>query len=187
MLELNIIKNSDSRLRIGMQHHYSNPKGFVGRNICYEIKYDGVLYGHIVAGSATKNLPVERWEFFGGKVPLNNIVNNTYFHIEPINGGYPIRWQFVAKVIQQWRLRVPEDWPTKYNGDQVLAFETLVEPPRTGSSYLQDGWIKLPTMTLGYTCKRTAGKGTDSWSGKRVWNTNRDELRPKHILVRRPN
>ena len=38
-------------------------------------------------------------------------------------------------------------------------------------------------VTKGFTCKRVKGTGTDSWSGKRVWNTNPDELRPKKILM----
>lgn len=44
-------------LKAAMAAHYSAPGGFVGRSLIYEIWYDGVLYGHIAAGSATIHLP----------------------------------------------------------------------------------------------------------------------------------
>jgi hypothetical protein len=43
------------------------------------------------------------------------------------------------------------------------------------------GWIEVG-LTKGYTCKRVAGKGTDSWTGKRVWDTN--TLRPKRVFLK---
>ena len=52
MLSLEITKHSDSRLREIMPRHYSSPKGFVGRSICYAILWNGTYYGHTVAGSA---------------------------------------------------------------------------------------------------------------------------------------
>jgi len=72
------------------------------------------------------------------------------------------------------------DWLTYY-GDEVLGWETLVEPPRTGILYTRDGWTRVG-VTKGYTCKRLAGKGTDSWSGRRVWDTK--NIRPKLVFVR---
>lgn len=156
-----------------MKVHYSQPKGFVGRNICYSISYDNQYYGHIVAGSATlhlKNRPA---------LPLENIVNNIFFHIEPVENKYPTR-NFVPTVLKIWREQVSKDWQDKY-GNNVLAFESLVELPRTGECYKRDKW-KLIGQTIGYTCKRIGGKGTDSWSGKRIWNTK--ELRPKLIFFK---
>ena len=89
---------------------------------------------------------------------------------------------FAQKVLKLWRSIIYFRWFEKY-GDPVLAFETLVELPRTGEVYKRDGWIEMKELTHGFTCKRTSGKGTDSWSGKRVWNTT--ELRPKRIFVKR--
>lgn len=103
-----------------------------------------------------------------------------YFHIEKINQNYPFR-EFVPKVIAQFREQSQEDWKKKY-GDAIVGFETLVEPPRTGECYLRDGWIYLG-RTKGYTCKRVGGIGTDSWTGKRVWNTK--ELFPKLVFAKR--
>lgn len=111
---------------------------------------------------------------------MNTIVNNTFYHVERINGEYPTRW-FTAKVLAAFRARVVTDWKARY-GDDVIGFESLVELPRTGDCYRKDGWT-LVGQTIGYTCKRTAGKGTDGWSGKRVWDT--ENLRPKHVFVRR--
>ena len=45
-----------------------------------------------------------------------------------------------------------------------------------------DGWV-LVGQTVGYTCKRVAGDGTDNWTGKRVWNTKL--LRPKNVFCRK--
>ena len=73
------------------------------------------------------------------------------------------------------------DWESKY-GDKVIGFETLVELPRTGELYLRAGWSEVG-ITKGYTCKRVAGKGTDSWSGKRVWDTKK--LRPKRVFCKK--
>lgn len=56
MLRLEITKRTDKRLLERMKGHYSQPKGFVGRNICYAIYYKDIYYGHIVWGSATKHL-----------------------------------------------------------------------------------------------------------------------------------
>lgn len=182
-IELQVIKNSDSRLRANMANHYSQPKGFVGRNICYAILFGGVYYGGIVAGSATLHLAC-RDVFFnlnGNKaLILGRIINNTFFHLEKINGRYPLRWQFARKVLSAFREISVVDWECKY-GERVIGFESLVELPRAGTVYLQDGWQEVG-QTIGYTCKRGAGKGTDSWSGKRVWDTK--NLRPKRVFCR---
>lgn len=173
-IQLIPIKRTASEILKNMANHYSAPKGFVGRNICYAIAVDGEIYGTIAGGSSTRFLP-------GRKVVgnLNNGVNNIFFHVEKFNGDYPIR-NFSTKVIAAYRKTVERDWKEEY-GDEVLWHETLVEIPRTGECYRRDGWI-LVGQTKGFTCKRTAGKGTDSWSGKRVWDTV--NLRPKLVFVR---
>lgn len=189
-MELTVTKRSDPRLLACMTEHYSRPEGFVGRNICYSVSHDGTYYGHIVGGSATLHL-IGRNEFFdphihagefchdGCGLDLKRIVNNIFFHISPPKGKYPFR-NFAQTVLARWRSLVAADWQTKY-GDEVKGFESLVELPRPGTVYLRDGWTYVGT-TKGFTCKRKAGKGTDSWSGKRVWNTK--ELRPKLVFVR---
>lgn len=162
-----------------MSEHYSQPKGFVGRNICYAVTVGGVYYGAIVGGSATRFLP-GRDAFFGwdGYKRLNNIVNNIFYHVEKHNDRYPCRW-FTCKVIEEYQKKIENDWFYRY-GDIVEGHETLVELPRTGQCYKKAGWVAVGE-TKGYTCKRTAGKGTDNWSGKRVWDTK--NLRPKVVLV----
>jgi hypothetical protein len=162
-----------------MKNHYSQPKGFVGRNICYAIYYNNDYYGHIVAGSATRYLP-NRNEYFNISLDqLNKIINNIFFNISPINGKYPCR-NFTSFVVKEFTKQAATDWQIKY-GDVCIGFETLVEKPRTGKLYIRAGW-SLIGETKGYTCKRIAGIGTDSWTGKRVWNTNPDTLRPKNVL-----
>lgn len=163
-----------------MSRHYSNPKGFVGRNICYAIFYDGVYYGSTVGGSATRFLP-GRDQFFGAKVKdhLNDFVNNIFFHIEPKSNTYPCR-NFASLVIKAFEKQIVIDWKEKY-GDEVAGLETLIELPRTGECYRRAGWTQIG-ITKGYTCKRVAGKGTDSWSGKRVWDTK--NLRPKLVFAK---
>ncbi len=171
-------KRTDSDLLSLMSRHYSQPKGFVGRSICYAITYKGVYYGHIVAGSATRFLP-NRNEFFGiGMDELNNIINNIFYHIEKANDKYPLR-NFASLVIKEFVQKASQDWLNKYN-DTVIGFESLVELPRTGEVYRRAGWQYIG-QTKGYTCKRVAGKGTDSWSGKRVWDTKK--LRPKKVYA----
>lgn len=169
-----------STLVRAMTRHYSQPGGIVGRSIVYAVICED-LYGFTVAGSATKHLP-GRDEFIGCAASgvLNNIVNNTFFHVERVDGRYPFR-NFVQAVILLWEHAVLKDWSTKY-GDDVIAFETLVEPPRTGECYQRAGWTLLNEMTRGYTCRRVGGVGTDSWSGRRVWDTK--NLRPKHVLMK---
>lgn len=177
MLSLTLTKRTDPRLLKCMMIHYSKPKGFVGRNLCYAVEYSGVYYGHCVAGSATKHLP-GRKDFFG-EFNLNTIINNIFFHIEPV-GSYPVR-NFGQKVLAEWRRICTIDWTARY-GDPVIGFESLVELPRTGEVYKRDGWLEVG-QTKGFTCKRVAGSGTDSWSGKRVWDTK--NLRPKRVFVRK--
>jgi hypothetical protein len=163
-----------------MDRHYSQPKGFVARLLLYGIIVDGVRYGAIAGGSATKFLPGRNAFFSIGKGDLNSIINNTFFHIEKVNERYPFR-NFSTYVVSQWREVVAADWERVY-GDVVIGFETLVELPRAGTLYLRDGWTEVG-ITKGQTCKRVAGKGSESWSGKRVWNTT--ELRPKRVLCRK--
>lgn len=177
-IELRRISKSDQQLKGWMADHYSAPKGFVGRQLIYKVFVDDACYGATVAGSATRFLP-GRESFFGSKLPLNNLVNNTFFHVERQGGSYPIR-NFLNRIVYKWREIVETEWPEKY-GDRVLGWETLVELPRTGELYRRDGWTQIGE-TIGYTCKRTAGKGTDSWSGKRVWDT--ENLRPKRVFAR---
>lgn len=180
-LVLQRITRTDNRILSDMSVHYSQPKGFVGRNICYAVLFDDVYYGAIVAGSATRFLP-GRNEFlkkFEGWYGLNNIINNIFYHVEPKNGKYPIR-NFTQKVLISFMKQAKKDWQNFY-GDHVLAFETLVELPRTGELYKRSGFVETG-ITKGFTCKRTAGFGTDSWTGKRVWDT--ENLRPKRVLMR---
>lgn len=174
-IELRVIKNSDAGLRAAMSIHYSKPNGFVGRNICYAVYFDGICYGHIVAGSTPLHLP--RSESMRA-IPLNSIANNIFYHIEKIDGMYPQR-NFTSKVLEAFVSRVALDWFEKY-GDRVRAFESLVELPRTGECYRRCGWVEVG-MTKGQTCKRIAGRGTDKWSGKRVWDTK--NLRPKRVFA----
>jgi hypothetical protein len=177
-IELIKISKSDPELKRWMSVHYSHPKGFVGRQLIYKVQVDSMTYGAISAGSATRFLP-GRADFFGGEVPLNQMVNNVFFHVEKGQGRYPCR-NFTTEVVRTWRERVKVDWPAVY-GDEVMGWETLVELPRTGELYVRDGWTQVG-VTKGYTCKRTAGPSTDSWSGRRVWST--DVLHPKLVFVR---
>jgi hypothetical protein len=183
MLHLELIKNSFPLMRADMAIHYSQPKGFVGRNICYAIMFGDVYFGSIVGGSATKFL-VGRDAFFGiNKINKNSllrkIVNNIFFHVEKKEGEYPQR-NFVPAILKLFRQQVGKDWEAKY-GDVVIGFESLIELPRIGTAYTRDDWTEVG-ITKGQTCKRVAGKGTDSWTGKRVWDTK--NLRPKRVFVR---
>ena len=185
-LELVQCKRTDPIVLANMAIHYSQPRGFVGRNICYRIEYDGICYGSIAGGSSTLHLP-GRDEFFGitkenKKQKLLKIVNNIFYHIEPISGQYPKR-NFTINVIKEFRKRISLDWVSKY-GDVVIGFESLVELPRTGEIYKRDGFTETG-ITHGYTCKRIEGKGTDSWTGKRVWDV--ENLRPKRVFCRLNN
>jgi hypothetical protein len=164
-----------------MKIHYSQPKGFVGRNICYAIFYKNDYYGHIIAGSAVKHLP-GRHEFLETNPnQLNNIINNIFFNVSPIKDKYPTR-NFTTKIVKEFVKQASIDWEEKY-GNKVLGFETLVEKPRIGTLYLRAGWKKVG-KTKGYTCKRVGGTGTDTWTGKRVWDTK--NLRPKNVLCYKP-
>ena len=180
MLELIKTKRTDPRLLGRMRDHYSQPKGFVGRNICYAVLFDSVYFGHIIGGSATRFLP-NRNEYLEVNITqLNHIVNNIFFNVRPYyKGFYPCR-NFTPKVVKLFVNTISLDWREKY-GDEVYGFETLIEKPRVGELYLRAGWECIGE-TKGYTCKRIAGKGTDSWTGKRVWNTDAGSLRPKYVL-----
>lgn len=178
MIVLTQTKRTDPRLLERMASHYSQPKGFVGRSICYAVTYDGTYYGHIIAGSATLHL-AGRNEYLGvTKADLNHIVNNIFFNVSPVDGKYPMR-NFTSAVLKAFVAKVRQDWEQKY-GDVVWGFETLVEKPRTGELYRRAGWQEIGE-TKGFTCKRVAGKGTDAWSGKRVWDV--ENLRPKVVLA----
>lgn len=175
----------DLDLQNDMGNYYSHPKGFVGRSICYKIYYDNLYYGGIVGGSSTRFLPGRneyfdtKYKWYTGGWNLENIVNNLFFHIEKKNNEYPMR-NFSQEILKLFQVKIKQDWQNKYF-DKVLGFETLIELPRTGEIYKRNKW-ELVGQTIGYTCKRVAGRGTDSWSGKRVWDT--ENLRPKLVFVK---
>ena len=153
MLELAVTKRTDPRLLSRMSVHYSRPRGFVGRSICYAVSYDGLYYGHIIAGSATRHLP-GRHEYLGtSQDTLNNIINNIFFNVSKVNGRYPVR-NFTVAVVRAFVARSSIDWADKY-GDDVVGFETLVELPRIGELYRRAGWDEVG-VTKGYSCKRIA-------------------------------
>jgi hypothetical protein len=162
------IKRTDPRILSDMAIHYSQPKGFVGRNICYAIIHNGIYYGSIVGGSSTLHLPGRNEYFNIDKTKLNSIINNIFYHVEKRENIYPYR-NFTVSVLTSFLDQVSKDWERKYS-DKVLGFESLVELPRTGEMYKRCGF-DLVGQTIGYTCKRTSGKGTDNWSGKRIWDT----------------
>lgn len=178
-INLVITKRTDTNLLERMKTHYSQPKGFVGRNICYAVLYEDKYYGHIIAGSATRFLP-NRNEFLGITIEqLNSVINNIFFNVSKIEEKYPFR-NFTSFVVSEFMKQSAIDWQNRY-GDKVVGFETLVEKPRTGDLYKKAGWTEVG-QTVGFTCKRVAGQGTDSWGGKRIWNTDKDSLRPKIVL-----
>lgn len=177
-LVLERIKRTDPRILANMKIHYSQPKGFVGRNLCYAVLFEDIYYGSIVGGSATLHLPNR--EEHTGKINLNNIVNNIFYHIEKVNNQYPKR-NFAEYVLKQFRERVSLDWKERY-GDDVLWFESLVELPRSGEIYKRDNWLEIG-ITKGFTCKRVGGESTDGWGGVRVWN--KTELRPKKVFLKK--
>lgn len=175
-LSLVRVKRTHPTLLKNMGIHYSNPKGFVGRNICYLVLYGDICYGSIVGGSATKHLPGRKEFLKGSTINLNQIINNIFYHVE---GPYPTR-NFTVKTLSLFRDTVSKDWYHKY-GDMPKVFETLVELPRVGEVYFRDGW-HYTGLTKGYTCKRTSGPSTDGWSGMRVWD--KVNLRPKKVFMR---
>jgi hypothetical protein len=186
-VDLQLTSRTDQRLLDCMKVRYSHPGGFVGRNICHAVLHAGQYYGHIVGGSSTRFLPGRNAALgFNCLQGLNYGINNVFFHISPQRAdadtdfGYPFR-NFTQTVLACWRSVIQRAWVVKY-GDDPVWLESLVELPRTGEVYRRDGW-KMVGQTVGYTCKRVAGVGTDSWSGKRVWNTKREDLRPKLVFV----
>ena len=174
MLRIVRTDKSDIQLKAMMAVHYSHPKGFVGRQLIYKIFYDKIFYGCIAFGSATRFLPGRNygWELCEG-------MNNTFYHIEKQNGKYPKR-NFTTLVLLEAEKLALVDYQNKY-GDKVKWIESLVELPRMGELYLKAGY-KLVGQTKGYTCKRVAGISTDSWTGKRVWDTV--NLRPKNVFLK---
>lgn len=157
-----------------MAAHYSQPKGFVGRQLFYRIEFQGMLYGCLAFGSAVKHLPARCFAY-----PLNEGLNNIFYHVEPITGKYPFR-NFTIKALLEAEKRAAADYFEKY-GDKVRWFESLVELPRTGEIYKRAGYSYYG-ITKGFTCKRDGIIGTDSWSGARRWDTQ--NLRPKRVFIK---
>ena len=171
---------TDEELKKRMAIHYSQPKGFIGRVLCYAIVYDDVYYGHIIGASAARHLP-NRYQFFGlDDSYLNYIVNNIFFNMTRVDGKYPTR-NFATKVLKAFVDRVEYDWYDQY-GDPVFGFETMIEPPRTGDMYVRAGWT-LVGMTQGITMKRTGGAKCGRFAGQII--RDKVNLRPKTVFCLR--
>ena len=179
MIELRQAKKSDKDVQYLMSIHYSHPKGFVGRQLIYKVFDNDEFVGVIVGGSATLHL-LGRNEFFGDKYYINGIINNNFFHLIDNHGDKNLG----TKVLAKWRKQVVKDWEERYK-DKVIGFESLVELPRTGAMYKADNWTEVG-ITKGFTCRRVPGKETGVFTGgKRVWNTNPDELKPKLVFCKK--
>lgn len=173
MIRLARTTKGDSYLRTLMARHYSQPKGFVGRQLAYRV-YHGShhLFGCICFGSAIKNLAGRR--VIGS---IQHGLNNTFFHCVNDGLGYPER-NFTTRVLLAAERIAMRDYEFEY-GDPVAWLETLVELPRTGDLYRKAGYREVG-RTVGFTCKRIAGESSDTWTGKRVWDTT--NLRPKIVF-----
>jgi hypothetical protein len=168
------VGKNDPRLQQDMAAHYSQPKGFVGRQIFYRIEIYGKSCGTIAWGSATRHLP--------GRKIIGNLLhgmNNLFYHIERPDAGYPLR-NCTSHILLLSEIEARKDYFHKY-GNQVTWLEALVEIPRTGDLYRKAFYTQVG-VTKGFTCKRVSGKGTDNWSGKRVWDT--ENLRPKIVFYK---
>jgi len=118
VLELKITKRTDENLLARMETHYSQPKGFVGRSICYAVFYNSRYYGHIIAGSATRFLP-GRNEFLGISLDtLNLAINNIFFNVSPVDNKYPIR-NFTTEVVKLFVRTARIDWKIKYENSYI--------------------------------------------------------------------
>ena len=167
------VQKSDILLQESMRHHYSKPRGFVGRQLFYRIYYNDHFHGCIGFGSAVLHLPGRKVDW-----PLNNGVNNIFYQIWPWNGEkYPLR-NFTTKALLEAEKIAKEDYKSWY-GDEVKWFESLVELPRTGDLYLKAGYKEIG-ITQGKTCVRTWGQSTDSWGGRRVWDIGN----PKRVFFK---
>lgn len=175
MIKLEFASKSDPDIQNYMAIHYSHPRGFVGRQIMYRIWIDGVPCGAIAGGSATQHLP-NRNEFFGDNFQLQQVINNTFYHLENATTDRNVG----TKILKLWRKQVVKDWQAIYQSP-VIGFETLVELPRDGALYKADNWT-LVGVTKGFTCKREAGRGNERWGGIRVWNHN--DLKPKLVFCK---
>lgn len=191
-VKLKEVKKTHFVLKYFMKRHYSSPKGFVGRSICFLVFDKGTVVGAIVGGTSTLHLP-GRDEFFGiskseNRVKrLNSIINNVFYHVnKELFIGKPPR-NYFKKILTMFEDVIARRWEEKY-GDKVVGFESLVELPRAGEGYIRSGYERVGT-TKGFTCKRESsdsGKGNrDSWSGVRVWNTDPEQLRPKGVFCKR--
>lgn len=178
LIELRLSNKGDDEVKYLMSIHYNHPKGFVGRQIIYKIYKDDIFIGVITGGSATLYLP-NRNEFFGNDFNLNQIINNNFFHLIENHNDKNLG----TKVLSKWRKQVVIDWINRYGGT-VIGFETLVELPRSGAMYKADNW-SLVGQTKGFTCRRISGTEKGLFrGGKRVWNTNEDELKPKLVFCK---
>lgn len=117
---------------------------------------------------------------------LQHIINNTFYHIEPAAQRQYPRRNFTTFVLLAFMMQAMADWEKPKDaggyGTKVYAFETLVEPPRSGELYRRAGFAEVG-LTQGVTCKRgpSDGQGGDAWGGKRVWDKE-GERRPKLVF-----
>lgn len=174
MYQLLLTTKNNSYLQTFMRNHYSMPKGFVGRQIFYLVKINETVVGAIGWGSVTRHLP--------NRPILGNLLHgmsNIFYHIEKPVLGYPSR-NFTTKILLLSEQLACVEYSKKYT-QKILWVESLVELPRTGALYKKAKYTHVGT-TVGYTCKRTSGLSSDTWSGKRVWDTK--NLRPKLVFYK---
>ena len=147
--------NSDRMLYrriINEYHKYKNYTDYPGRRIDYFVKLNGNIIG--VTGIASAMLAISPRDNFIGwdrSTRLRNlgkIANNYRFCM--IERGYGSR--VLSLLAKQGKV----DWFKKYR-EKLVLFETMVEPPFSGTVYKSASWVEVG-KTKGQTFRRRVSR-----------------------------
>ena len=129
------------RTAIPKFHSYKQTANYMGRQVNWLIMCQGNCLGVIGLGSPVMAMgPRDKYIGWDKTTRLKNLVkvaDNWRYTLKPEapkNAG--------SKVLSLMMKECRKVWKEKY-GDNLVLLETLVEPPRKGTIYLANGWIKV--------------------------------------------
>lgn len=134
-LELHRVSRSNLLYQEFRNRHYVPNRGQVGRQFHYLIMAAGDVVG-IISGASSAYAIGSRNEFFGDGFNRDDVINNSVFRLERNEPN------MATRILKIWRFRIAADWGARY-GNPPIGFETMVEPPLTGTIYAADNWTMV--------------------------------------------
>lgn len=150
------VSPNDSEYAAIWSRHYTRSRGAIGRQTHYLVRLGGRVVGIVAAGepmfrNRARDRALGLVYAHDKEPPPRWLASCVAFRVEGAPHG------FASACLAEFRAGAASDWKREY-GDEIMAWETTVEPPRYGACFRKDGWRRVG-RTTGRGARRPAGHG----------------------------